>query len=198
MEFVVRNDDVISDWFVYWISGDSLTFCAEEIVTGWQSELQGTRFLGPGESALVKIWTRIDTLAVPNDTLSINCSVVGVSNPTLVDSCNVSVFVGDTPTSISSKNIAFSFGLHQNWPNPFNPSTRIDFTLDEAGPVSLKIYDISGRLVRTLVDESRSPKSYMEEWDGRDVAGNDVASGVYFIRLTARGNTITRKAVLVR
>jgi hypothetical protein len=92
----------------------------------------------------------------------------------------------------------FEFALYQNAPNPFNPSTRIDFTLDMAGPVSLRIYDISGRLVRSLVDGHRSVKSYTEEWDGRDDLGNEVASGIYFVQLTAGNKTLTRKAVLVR
>jgi hypothetical protein len=92
----------------------------------------------------------------------------------------------------------YEFTLYQNVPNPFNPSTRIDFTLDAAGPVSLRIYDISGRLVRTLVDGVRPAKSYTEEWNGWDELGNEVASGVYFVRLTAGSGTLTRKAVLVR
>jgi hypothetical protein len=92
----------------------------------------------------------------------------------------------------------YEVALYQNYPNPFNPSTTIDFTLDADCPVSLGIYDISGRLVRTLVDGVRPMKSYTEEWDGRDDAGNETASGVYFIRLTAGDRTLRRKAVLVR
>jgi hypothetical protein len=92
----------------------------------------------------------------------------------------------------------YELALYQNYPNPLNPSTRIDLTLDADGPVSLRIYDISGRIVRTVLAGDKAAGTYTEEWDGRNDIGNDVASGIYFIRLTAGNRTLTRKAVLVR
>jgi hypothetical protein len=88
--------------------------------------------------------------------------------------------------------------LSQIYPNPFNPVTTITFGLTKSGHVSLKVYDVSGRLVRVLVEEQRAARHYEEKWDGRDNAGKPVASGVYFCRLTAEGFSQTRKMVLVK
>jgi hypothetical protein len=88
--------------------------------------------------------------------------------------------------------------LSQNYPNPFNPVTMIQFGLESHGGVSLRIYDPAGRLVRTLVEESRNAGHYMEEWDGRDSEGRSVASGMYFYRLQAGAFKETKKMVLLR
>ena len=90
------------------------------------------------------------------------------------------------------------FTLYQNHPNPFGPTTRIEFSLTEAGVVMLQVYDVSGRLVRNLVSRSFPAGIYHEDWDGRDAHGKAVASGTYLIRLSKGGRTQTRKAVLVR
>jgi hypothetical protein len=88
--------------------------------------------------------------------------------------------------------------LSQNFPNPFNPLTRIDFGLKARGAVSLRIYDVAGRLVRVLVDEERGAGHYTEEWNGRDNNGRTVASGIYFYAIEAGGFRQTRKMVLLR
>ncbi len=88
--------------------------------------------------------------------------------------------------------------LSQNYPNPFNPSTTIVFGLEKPGMVSLRIYDVSGRLVSVLVDGDREALRYSETWDGRDLRGNDVASGVYFYRLITPEFERTRKMTLIR
>jgi hypothetical protein len=88
--------------------------------------------------------------------------------------------------------------LAQNFPNPFNPTTRIEFDLAAPGLVRLRIYDAAGRLVRSLVDESMPAGRYVRLWDGRDARGSAVASGIYFYRLDAGAYTQTRKMVLLR
>jgi hypothetical protein len=72
--------------------------------------------------------------------------------------------------------------LAQNFPNPFNPSTRIAFDLEAPATVHLRVYDAAGRLVRSLVDEAMPAGRYVKTWDGRDGAGRQVASGIYFYR----------------
>jgi hypothetical protein len=89
-------------------------------------------------------------------------------------------------------------GLAQNIPNPFNPTTRIDFYLDREERITLIIYDVEGRVVRELIDRTMRPGSHTESWDGRDTNGNAVASGVYFYRLNAGRRTLARKAVLLK
>ncbi|UCH85834.1 MAG: T9SS type A sorting domain-containing protein [Candidatus Latescibacterota bacterium] len=91
------------------------------------------------------------------------------------------------------------FALYQNTPNPFNPSTTIRFDVPAAGGhVDLRIYDVSGRLVRTLVDGTVPAGEQSVVWDGRDNRGAHVTAGVYFYRLLAPGFTETRKLVLVK
>jgi hypothetical protein len=88
--------------------------------------------------------------------------------------------------------------LSQNFPNPFNPTTRIAFGLSAPGHVSLRIYDVAGRLVRILAEDNRSAANYAEVWDGKDASGRAVASGIYFYRLTAGSFEQTRKMALTR
>ena len=88
--------------------------------------------------------------------------------------------------------------LSQNFPNPFNPSTTIEFGLRGKGHVSLVIYDVAGRLVKTLVDEERGAGGHKVVWDGKNNTGSTVASGIYFYRLVAGDFVQTKKLVLLR
>jgi hypothetical protein len=96
---------------------------------------------------------------------------------------------------------AVALALHQNHPNPFNPTTTIPYDLPaEASPVRvrLRVLDTAGRLVRTLVDEDQTGGSRAVVWDGRDARGGAVSSGVYFCILDAGGERRTRKVVLLK
>ncbi len=88
--------------------------------------------------------------------------------------------------------------LGQNYPNPFNPRTSVAFSTGAPGHVTLIVYNASGEALRTLVDGDRPAGSFTESWDGRDEKGTAVASGVYFFRLRAGKETLTRKAVLIK
>ena len=99
------------------------------------------------------------------------------------------VGVGDTPGTAS---------LGQNYPNPFNPETSIPFTLAKDGHVTLRIYDVNGRVVATLVDGERATGSHVAHWDGRDTAGRRASSGVYIARLETSETTDARKLVLLK
>ena len=100
--------------------------------------------------------------------------------------------------------IAREFRLEQNYPNPFNPSTTIAFSLPHASPtgqarITLQVFDITGRKIRTLVSGQLPPGSHQVVWDGRDDAGQLVASGFYFYRLeTGEGIVQTRRMVLLK
>jgi hypothetical protein len=93
---------------------------------------------------------------------------------------------------------ALNYSLSPNYPNPFYSTTRIDFSLPDAGVVTLRVYDVSGRLVRTLINKKLGSKRYSEEWDGRDASGRKVPSGAYYIRLESNNKTLSRKAVLLK
>jgi flagellar hook assembly protein FlgD len=90
--------------------------------------------------------------------------------------------------------------LAQNVPNPFNPETTISYELPEAADIRLIIADLSGQMVRTLVQGMHQAGRYSVVWDGRDTKGRVVASGVYLYRLEAvdRGVIETRRMVFVR
>lgn len=83
-------------------------------------------------------------------------------------------------------------------PNPFSTSTTIRFFLNKTSPVSLKIYDQSGRIVRTLVDGIIEVGYFEERWDGRNDSGLDLPSGIYFYHLVSQSNIQTNKLLLVR
>jgi hypothetical protein len=92
-----------------------------------------------------------------------------------------------------------SIRLGQNFPNPFNPRTTIQFTLAAPVPVLLEIYDAAGRRVRRLIDGRLMIKgSHQVAWDGRDDMGRALAAGVYFYRLDAGDFKETMRMVLVK
>jgi hypothetical protein len=91
------------------------------------------------------------------------------------------------------------FGLLGGQPNPFSESTLIRYTLSRPGPVSLKVYDVSGRLVRILVDaQDLAAGTHTSVWDGKDSRGTAVASGVYYYRFESGSSASTRSVVLLR
>lgn len=94
--------------------------------------------------------------------------------------------------------IPYQFRLAQNFPNPFNPDTRISFSIDTQAPVSLIVVNILGQKIRVLKDENLEPGNYEVIWDGQDENGSMVASGVYFYRLIAGRQSSTRKMVLLK
>ncbi len=89
--------------------------------------------------------------------------------------------------------------LDQNFPNPFNPVTTISFRLAAPGPVRLKVYDVSGRLVRTLIDEDKATAGdHKTVWNGLDHSGRAAAAGVYFYNLETAGYSRTRRMTMVK
>jgi glycosidase len=150
--------------------------------------------LEPGDHTLVN-------LLVPGDTLNITISpayeIIGLS----MDGCEVAIYEFSSTTGVESGDGELpdaGFRLGQNYPNPFNPSTTISFVLPRESHVTLSIFDIRGRPVKTVRDEI-VPEGHREVvWDGRDELGNGVSSGVYFYRLTDGEQTLTKKMVLLK
>ncbi len=88
--------------------------------------------------------------------------------------------------------------LDQNYPNPFNPQTSISFFLPTAGKAELRIFDLAGRMVRTLINEEQDAGFHEVSWMGRDDIGRGVASGTYFYRLKMNGQVYSRKMLLLK
>jgi hypothetical protein len=104
-----------------------------------------------------------------------------------------------TTTAVAKPAIPTTYALHQNHPNPFNPTTTIRYDVPVGGGnVTLRIYDVNGRLVRTLVEGRRPAGQLAVTWDGRDNKGNPVATGAYFYRVRAKRFEQTRKMVLLK
>ena len=109
----------------------------------------------------------------------------------------------DTPMTAveeSRQPVPEQFALRQNFPNPFNPSTSIQYSVPQDGMVVLKIFDGLGQEVRTLVDQWRADGTYVEKWDGRDANGVPTASGNYLYRveMPGTGTALSRTMTLVR
>jgi len=100
---------------------------------------------------------------------------------------------GDDPVALP-----VPFALLGNFPNPFNPSTAIRFSLDRAEVVCLEVYNILGQRVITLRNDFLPAGQYRVDWDGTNTAGSPVASGVYLVQLTAGDRYLTHKMMLVR
>ena len=88
--------------------------------------------------------------------------------------------------------------LGWNRPNPFNPTTTIEYSIEKDSPVNLSIFNVKGQVVRTLVDEHKPRGSYVVSWDATNNFGEPVASGVYWYRLQTAHFTDTRKVTVLR
>ncbi len=148
--------------------------------------------ISPGEGNILSLPARVN----PDLMNKINLEIGEV---VLADQNAVQIPVDDGKASVPQ-----AFELSQNYPNPFNPNTTIKYTLPSVGdgqetlPTTLKIYNILGEVVRTLVNEPKSPGVYYELWDGKDDQGDQVASGIYFYRLRAGEFSETKKMVLLK
>lgn len=98
------------------------------------------------------------------------------------------------PTAVISNNQQpYKFQLDQNYPNPFNPSTKIEFQIAKPGLVSLKVYNVLGEKVATLVNENKQPGTYSIEFEG-----NNYPSGIYFYKIETNGFTAVHKMLLLK
>jgi plastocyanin len=106
-----------------------------------------------------------------------------------------------SPTSVGDGNsagIPKNYSLHQNFPNPFNSSTRISFYLPKSGNVKLEVYNILGQKIKTLLEKVEEPGAKTIFWDGTDDKGLNASTGIYFYRLTAADFVDTRKMVYLK
>ncbi|MFQ5864742.1 MAG: FlgD immunoglobulin-like domain containing protein [bacterium] len=101
--------------------------------------------------------------------------------------------IGDNPAGVPR-----DFALSHNFPNPFNPDTEIRFQLPRASRVVLKVFNLLGEEIRTLTDAKYDAGSYSVRWDGKDLKGNAVSSGVYFYQIQAGTFCEVKKMILLR
>lgn len=150
------------------------------------------------------------TLAEGNyliDTRTFNTQATDVSYGRYPDGGNKWLVMPPTPdapnkaeTKIAEHKIASpeNFELWQNYPNPFNSSTQIQFSLPAPCQVSLKIFNVSGQVIKILVDEKLPAGIHFFDWNGQNEWGNAATSGTYFFQLKTERFQTTRKMVLLR
>lgn len=114
--------------------------------------------------------------------------------------CIKGTIISQTPTSNDENTIAILQNqLGSNYPNPFNPTTTINFSIAADNFVKLEIYNVKGQMVRTLVAEDKSAGQHSVEWNGKDDNNRDVSSGIYFYKMQAGGRyTSTRKMIMLK
>ncbi len=112
----------------------------------------------------------------------------------------ISVYTLGTTLSgnITSPKKPVTFNLAQNFPNPFNPSTTIEYSVQSTDNIQIKIFNSIGQLVKTLVDEVKTPGEYSVVWNGQDDGGLLVSSGVYFYQITTKDFISSKKMILLK
>jgi hypothetical protein len=151
--------------------------------------------------------TYLDKILMPNNASASNCAWGDADKKTLYITSGSSVYkirLAST-TGVDKKQggiLPNNYKLFQNYPNPFNPSTVIGYQLPKAGFISLKIYDLLGNEVKTLVNEFQSAGIYNSQFSILDLPaarhGSQLTSGIYFYTLIAGNFTQTKKLILIK
>ncbi len=116
------------------------------------------------------------------------------NGPTL----NLSVTGIETNNQKNNSSVPADFKLMQNYPNPFNPSTQIEYSIPKASFVTLKVYNMLGQLVKTLVNNYTNAGIHTVQWNGDNENGSNAVSGVYIYKITAGDNVQVKKMMLVK
>jgi uncharacterized delta-60 repeat protein len=164
------------------------------------------KYLSNGDTAWVMRYNRIENGSDYAKAIAVddsgNVYVTGYSegSGTGEDFCTIKYV--QTPSEVKDetgdRESPSEFVLSQNYPNPFNPTTKIEFTLAKSGFVTLQIYDVVGRKVRTLVSEELSSGYKSVSWDGKNEDGEEVASGIYFYQLKVGDFSEPKKMLLLK
>jgi hypothetical protein len=138
-----------------------------------------------------------------NGTITLGFKAKGQIAEMNVEMVNAEVAINGEIGSVSNSTITLKaiptvYALSQNFPNPFNPTTTIEYSIPKAGNTTLAIYNIAGQKVRTLVNESQAASFYKVVWDGRNDNGESVATGMYFYKLVSGNYSKIVKMTLMK
>lgn len=145
--------------------------------------------IGPGAKSSEQ-WVVVDLSAGPGASSDVFFAVVSACR-------EIYILVDPTATAVIESPVLLST-LYQNVPNPFNPTTTIHFDIRKPGHVTLRIYDATGGLVQTIIDDERPAGRHAVSWDGRNKRGALMATGVYFYRLSTGSFSTTKTMVLLK
>ncbi|MBD3217574.1 MAG: T9SS type A sorting domain-containing protein [candidate division Zixibacteria bacterium] len=179
-----------------------LTNCGDEAATVWlELSIENLDVgpinvpveLGAGETVTRELYFPVPP-AVPEGDYTI--CITATAGEAMSTSCETIHVIAWTPPEESENDGDLSIN---NYPNPFNPATNIAFTLPAETTVSLKVYNMLGQHVETLVnEEALSAGKHQVSWDGTNLSGNQVSSGVYFYRLETENTVISKQMILVK
>lgn len=159
---------------------------------------RGDFYISYNHNNIYRSTNKGDTWQLINNGLSSNtyiCSFTEANGKVYAGTNNSGAFyfVPDVTAISNSSESAVNFRLIQNYPNPFNPSTKISFSIEKSSFVNLSVFDVSGKLVSSLINENKPAGNYNINFDASNLAG-----GVYFYRLSADGFTQTKKMILTK
>ena len=149
-----------------------------------------------GEGTLVRFSISMNN---PLDKSSASFYNVMITN-SQADSLGVAItnLEWNNKSNIAANDDSKSFLLCHNYPNPFNPTTRIAYQLNKAAQVRLSVYDITGREVTRLVNQYQPIGKYSVEWSSNTTSGQKLSSGIYFARLSADNESVTHKMIMTK
>ncbi|MCK4359616.1 MAG: VCBS repeat-containing protein [Candidatus Cloacimonetes bacterium] len=155
------------------------------------------------EGLFANIWFTVSNDFGENDTTMVTLQSLRWNEEVFMEDVAISILRTSVGTGNPQTEIPDEYVLSQNIPNPFSTSggnftTKIQYSLPHSSNVSLKIYNIKGELVKTLVSENKSAGSYNVIWDGKNEYGNDVVSGIYFYKIQTDKFSEIKKMLLVR
>lgn len=127
-----------------------------------------------------------------------NSGEARIVNVAALDANGQDVAVQFSSDAQGVQNVPKVFAADQNFPNPFNPSTTIKYQIPQAGRVTVEVYNASGQLVRTLVNDQKQVGYHQAVWNGKNNIGSDVSSGVYFYQVKYGQETVTKKMMLLK
>jgi hypothetical protein len=202
-------------WGIYNQSGGNLEIAAPVISNATATSITGTAvpnatveiYTDPGyQGLLFQGETNSDASGNISWSGTISGPYTNVTAIAIDDSGNTSAFsqvaLVTNVEKMEDSIIPETFSLSQNYPNPFNPETTIRFEIPSRGKhtvkVELCIYNLQGQLIRTLINDERSPGIYQVGWDGLDEAGKTVATGIYLYRIRAGEFAATKKIILIK
>jgi hypothetical protein len=189
-EMIPRGDE----FRIHWDARDDIGVVMTHVLLSTNGGLSYPDTLGRGALDSLLMW-QVPDITAPD--CRIKVVVLDALQNEAFDICDGSFAITDA-TDVDDVPVA-RLALEQNRPNPFNPRTEIKFSLPREQHLKLRIYDVEGRLVKTLVDERRIAGVHRVIWNGTDATGARVSSGLYFYRLiTDDGQVRTRKMMLLK
>jgi hypothetical protein len=151
---------------------------------------------GAGITSEAQDYVYVDTDVEPGETYRYKIS--DIHDETGVETFHPEIVVLAADSEGTGDNIPKQFALYANYPNPFNPQTMIKFDLPKASDVNIKIYDVTGRLVRTLVSDRLNAAYHEVIWNGRDDNGQNISSGTYIYKMITDDYTESKQMILLK